>query len=174
MLPIVLGSRVLTMRGIMALLMVVGAAVSARAEHAKITLEVGPSGGEPVTAHMDQTPPESGKNPRPVVHARAGRPVRFQWMLTNVYPTKTLEDVVVHFFVVPQAKAGQKEIPPIDEDVIVETAFDMDFQPGGKAGGRQTLRIDRPGVYLVRVETRQTRSDHEHFAAVDLVIDPRE
>ena len=54
---------------------------------------------------------------------------------------------------------------------MLETAFDMDFKPGGKAGGRNTVRIDSPGAYLIRVESRQTGSDHEHFAAIDLVIE---
>jgi hypothetical protein len=36
---------------------------------------------------------------------------------------------------------------------------------------RNTIKIDTPGVYLVRVETRQTQSDHEHFSAIDLVIE---
>jgi hypothetical protein len=30
--------------------------------------------------------------------------------------------------------------------------------------------IKTPGVYMVRVESRQTNSDHEHFAAIDLVV----
>lgn len=161
------------MRQTVALLFVLVLGGSARAEHAKINLDVVVPGGESVTAHVDQTPPESGKNPRQVVHARVGQPIRVQWMLTNVYPTKTLNDVVVHFFIARQEKAGQKELPTLDDDVVLETAFDMDFQPGGKAGGRQTIRIDEPGVYLVRIETRQTQSDHEHFSAIDLVIDPR-
>ena len=33
-----------------------------------------------------------------------------------------------------------------------------------------TLKIDTPGAYLVRVESRNTHSDHEHFAAIDLVV----
>ncbi len=32
------------------------------------------------------------------------------------------------------------------------------------------LKIDTPGVYLIRVETRNTQSDHEHFSAIDLVV----
>jgi hypothetical protein len=36
---------------------------------------------------------------------------------------------------------------------------------------RNTLKIDRPGAYLIRVESRQTGSDHEHFAAVDLIVE---
>ncbi len=47
----------------------------------------------------------------------------------------------------------------------------MDFKPGAKAGARNTLKVDKPGAYLVRVESRQTDSDHEHFAAVDLVVE---
>ena len=46
----------------------------------------------------------------------------------------------------------------------------MDFKPGRKAGQRSTLKIDEPGAYLVRVETRNTQSDHEHFAAIDLIV----
>ncbi len=48
-----------------------------RAEHAKIILEVA-IGTENVAAHVDQTPPEWGKNPRPVVKARVNEPIRIQ------------------------------------------------------------------------------------------------
>ena len=130
---------------------------------------VAPGGQE--TAFVDQTPPESGKNPRPVLKAQVGEPIRVQWLLTNVYPHKTLENVVVHFYIARQDKVGQKELPDLGEGVVLESAFDIDFKPGAKAGARNTVRIDEPGVYLVRVETRQTGSDHEHFAAVDLVIE---
>jgi hypothetical protein len=142
---------------------------AARAEHAKIELEVAGRRGQ-VTAHVDQTPPEWGKNPRPVLKVRPDERVKVQFLLTNIYPHKTLENVVVHFFVVRQEKVGQKEIPDLKGDVVLESAFDMDFKPGGKAGQRTTFKISEPGAYLVRVETRNTQSDHEHFAAIDLVV----
>jgi hypothetical protein len=47
----------------------------------------------------------------------------------------------------------------------------MDFKPDGRVGLRQRVRIDQPGAYLVRVESVQSDSDHEHFAALDLVIE---
>ncbi len=140
-----------------------------RAEHAKINLDVS-AGRENATAHVDQTPPEWGKNPRPVLKAKVNERIRIQYLLTNIYPHKTLENVVVHFFVARQQKVGQKELPDLKGDVVMETAFDMDFKPGTKAGQRSTLKIDEPGVYLIRVETRDTKSDHEHFAAIDLVV----
>jgi hypothetical protein len=144
-------------------------AMEARGEHAKINLDV-TVGRETVSAHVDQTPPDSGKNPRPVLKAKVHEPIRIQYLLTNVYPHKTLENVVVHFYVVRQSKVGQKELPDLKGDVVLESAFDMDFKPGGKAGQRTTLKIDTAGVYLIRVESRNTQSDHEHFSAVDLVV----
>jgi hypothetical protein len=140
------------------------------AEHAKIELIVTSSRGE-VTARVDQTPPAAGKNPRPVLRARAREPIRVQWQFTNVYPHKTLENVVLHFYIARQQKVGQKDLPELGEDVELETAIEMDFKPGRKAGQRQTVRLNSPGTYLVRVESRQTQSDHEHFAAVDLVVE---
>src|SRR5437868_7553090 len=144
-------------------------AVSVRAEHAKIQLDVA-TPRDQVAAYMDQTPPEWGKNPRPVLKAKVNEPIRVQFLLTNVYPHKTLENVVVHFFIVRQEKPGQKELPDLKGDVVLESAFDMDFKPGGKAGQRTSIKIDTPGAYLVRVETRNTHSDHEHFAAIDVVV----
>jgi hypothetical protein len=141
-----------------------------RAEHAKINLEVA-TARDQVTAFVDQTPPEWGKNPRPVLKAKVNEPIRINYLLTNVYPHKTLENVVVHFFIAPQKKVGQKELPNLKGDVVMESAFDMDFKPGSKAGQRSTLKITTPGVYLVRIETRNTQSDHEHFAAIDLVVE---
>jgi hypothetical protein len=143
-----------------------------RAEHAKINLDVSAS-GEQVTAFVDQTPPEHGKNPRPVLKVKAGQPIKIQWSLTNVYPHKTLENVVVHFYVAREDKAGQKPVPDmsVEANVVLESAYEMDFKPGAKSGARTSLKIDRPGAYLVRIETRQTNSDHEHFAAVDIVVE---
>jgi hypothetical protein len=140
-----------------------------QAEHAKINLEVA-TGGHNVAAYVDQTPPDWGKNPRPVIKAKANEPIRINYVLTNVYPHKTLENVVVHFYIARQGKVGQKELPSLKDDVVIETAFDMDFKPGSKAGQRSTVKIDAPGVYLIRLETSGTQSDHEHFAAIDLVV----
>jgi hypothetical protein len=143
---------------------------AARAEHAKINLDVSTSDGQ-VTAHVDQTPPAAGKNPRPVIKARVKEPIRIQWHFTNVYPHKTLDNVVLHFFIAREHKVGQKNLPDLNGDVVLETAFDMTFKPGTKAGQRSTVRIESPGVFLIRVESRETQSDHEHFAAVDLVVE---
>ncbi|MFM1802107.1 MAG: hypothetical protein RJA81_1459 [Planctomycetota bacterium] len=139
------------------------------AEHAKVELTV-ESGGNQVTAFVDQTPPPVGKSPRPVLEVKAGEPVKIQWIFQNVYPNKTLNNVVMHFYVAKAEKVGQRELPDISGDVELETAFDMDFKPGARAGARNRIVLTNPGVYMVRVESRQTDSDHEHFAAIDLIV----
>ena len=141
------------------------------AEHAKITLDViAPSGRE--TAFMDQTPPETGKNPRPIVHAKVGEKIRVEYLFENIYPHKTIPDVVVHFYVARLSEGDGDTLPDLSDPdmLLLETAFDMDFRPGGRAGGRTGLTISEPGTYLVRVESRNTGSDHEHFAAIDLIV----
>lgn len=143
------------------------------AEHAKITLEAS-TAREKVTANVDQTPPDWGKNPRPVLKARVGEPIRIQCVFTNAYPHKTLENVVVHLFIAREDKVGQHELPDLSGDVVTETAFEIDLKPGAKAGQRSTLSIDRPGVYLARIESRGTGSDHEHFAAIDIVVSAKD
>jgi hypothetical protein len=160
------------MRGIAgaSLALVLAACPMARGEHAKINLDVIVPGDQK-TAFVDQTPPPTGKNPRPVIKAKVGEPIKIEWSFTNVYPHKTLENVVLHFYVAPVAKVGQKELPKINDDVVVETGFEMDFKPGARSKARTTIKIDKPGVYMVRVESVQTGSDHEHFAAIDLVVD---
>jgi hypothetical protein len=151
-------------------IVLIGAFPMFRAEHAKINLDVIVPGDQK-TAFVDQTPPATGKTPRPVIKAKVGDPIKIEWSFTNVYPHKTLENVVLHFFVAPAEKVGQKELPKIGDDVVLETGFEMDFKPGGRSKTRTTLKIDKPGVYMVRVESLQTGSDHEHFAAIDLVIE---
>ena len=144
---------------------------SARAEHAKIILEAETT-RDKQTAFVDQTPPATGKSPRPVLKVKVGEPIKIQYILTNVYPHKTLENVVVHFYVVRQEKIGQKDLPKLDEEsTVIQTAFDMDFKPGAKAGAKTTVRIPKEGAYLIRVESRQTQSDHEHFSAIDILAE---
>ncbi len=146
-----------------------------RAEHAKVNLEVTNASGEEVASFVDQTPPEHGKNPRPSIRARVGEPIKVRWAFTNVYPHKTLENVVVHFYVARQGMAGQKEAPDlaVEANIVFESAIEMDFKPGAKAGARNTLSVAKAGNYLIRVESRGTGSDHEHFAAIDLIVEAK-
>lgn len=50
----------------------------------------------------------------------------------------------------------------------------IDFKSGGHSGAKCKVKIDAPGVFMVRYKTRDTQSDHEYFAAIDLVVEKDE
>jgi hypothetical protein len=71
---------------------------------------------------------------------------------------------------VPVTAAGLKFGPPVETNTVVSGSFELDFKFKGKLGVKQSLRIAEAGSYLLRVESSNSASDHEHFAAIDLVI----
>ncbi|HEY2587067.1 MAG TPA: hypothetical protein VGI81_15075 [Tepidisphaeraceae bacterium] len=147
------------------------AASLARAEHFRIELTVKGTSDE-ATAHSDTDPPPQGTQPRPVCHVKRGEPFTIQFFFSSNFPHDVQKNVTVRFFVAPERAAGKKSPPDRDKPPVTESNFLMDFKPDtGRVGLRQRLRIDRPGAYLVKVGSEHSDSDHEHFAAVDLVVD---
>jgi hypothetical protein len=143
-------------------------APGAFASHLAIDLTVD---GRPHPAHAatDTMPPENGKNPRPLVHARAGDPVKLRWSVKNTEAQK-LDTLLVHVFIVREEQRGQKEVPD-RKDAVWETISATALDPGKEAQGETAVPISAPGTYLVRVESMYTEHTHEHFAAVDLVVE---
>jgi len=166
---------------------------SARAEHANIDLKV-ISPDKEVSAVSDRTPPVGGLITRPVIVVKAGDPLYFQYFLTNTYPHGVLKKVIVRYYIVRIKKVGQKHVPnlpilpvpesslsdepsplpndsDLDRGVITQGQVTMNFKPHCKVGARMPFRIKQPGVYMVRVESLNTQSDHEHFSAIDLKVE---
>lgn len=146
----------------------------AKAEHFAIQLSVSsPSQIEQQQATADTNTPQRqhGFKPRPVVHVKANEELTLQFFVTSNFPHDTIHDVRIVYYVVPEPKAAQQAIPS-RELAIVDGKFVMDFKPNtGKVGLRQRMKIAKPGTYLVRVESENSDADHEHFAALDLVVD---
>ena len=142
----------------------------ARAEHFAITLTV-EGAGKKAEAYADDAPPPEGLHPRPVFHARAGDPLTVQFFVTYVNPHDLDKQVTIRFFVTPETRVGQKEVPPSDSKAMIEGKFVMDLKPKSRLGLTQKFRIAHPGVYLLRLESVNSRSDHQHFSAIDLVIE---
>lgn len=115
--------------------------------------------------------------PRLKLEVKAGEPITAKWTLTYTAAKGKAKNVVVHFFVVKEEQAGQATIPKLDKDVTVETALAMDFGPKEKNQGDLTFTLDKPGVYLLRVETIGAGAGlegHEHFSSLDVVVRPAE
>ena len=157
--------RVATIIGLVTIMI-----VDVRAEHFDIKLLAAGPDGVTQQAFADQSPPEGGLNPRPILKARVGDRITVQFIMTNVYPHGMPVDAGVHYFIVREASAGQKTVPPLGEDVVIEGTFGLDLKPQARVGMRQQVVIRQPGNYLLRVESQRTQRDHEHFAAIDLQI----
>jgi hypothetical protein len=142
----------------------------ARAEHFDIRLLAAGPGGVTQEAFADQTPPEGGLNPRPVLKARVGDEITMQFIMTNVYPHGTAGNAGVHYYVVRERELGQKPVPVGGQDAVIDGTFAFDLKPQARIGARQRFVIRQPGNYLLRVESQRTQRDHEHFSAIDLQI----
>jgi hypothetical protein len=140
-----------------------------RAEHFDFTLTV-KSAAEKVEAHSDDDPPAGGFNPRPILHGRAGETMHWLFLMTNTKPHDPFLQLKVRYYLALETKAGQKEPTAPIKDSTVEGEFVVDLKYKGRVGVQQHFRLDKPGVYLLRVETDNSHSDHEHFSAIDIEI----
>ena len=94
-----------------------------------------------------------------------------QFFLTNTYPHGVKKDVSVRYFLVREEKARQKKVPALGKETVLKGEFKLNFKPQCRVGSRVLFHIDEPGIYLLRVETVNTDSDHEHFAAIDVQVE---
>jgi hypothetical protein len=146
-----------------------GGAATARGEHAVIKLQITNADGKQ-ESFADQEPPAGGIKKRPRMTVKQGEPLVFEFVLTNAYPHKQIDGVVVRYFVVRTGAFGAKEVPDLKASAVTDGTVTMNFKPKCRVGARLNVRIDEPGIYLVRVDTQNTQSDHEHFSAIDLEV----
>ena len=142
---------------------------AARAEHFDIKLTATAPDGASKEAFADQTPPIGGLNPRPILRAKAGDTITFQFMMTNVYAHASARNAGVRFYIVRERQLGQKAVPPL-ENLTAEGSFAFNLKPKAKVGAKERVVMPQPGRYLLRVESQRTQRDHEHFSAIDLEI----
>ncbi len=150
--------------------------LAGQAEHADIVLQVfrlDASTGMSVDdarANADQEPPAGGVKARPALKVKAKDPLVLQFILYNTYPHGVNKNVTVRYYVVGAEKVGQKTLPSLD-DCVVRGQFQMHFKPKCRVGARVAFSIPDPGTYLLRVDTLNTASDHEHFSSLDLQVE---
>jgi hypothetical protein len=155
------------------LLAVTIAAGSVRADHFAIELKV-QVGKAVKTARTETIALGAKPKAREVLRARAGDRVKVNWSLTNTDARAAVKNVLVYFFAVREEELGQKNVPALTAGVVAQSALTMDFNPKDVARGELNFVIDRPGPYLVRVETRGAAAGaarHEHFAALEILVE---
>ena len=165
------------MKNLTALLTVFIWLAPAHAEHANISLRLlrlDPATGltnEEVSSQADQEPPQGGLVARPLLKVKAKEPLVLQFFFTNTYPHGINKDVTVRYFLVREDKIKQKQVPDIAQGCVLQGEFRLNFKPKTRVGARVAFTGPPPGIYLLRVDSLNTSSDHEHFSAIDLQVD---
>ena len=141
------------------------------AEGFDIDLQV-KSAAAAATAHSQEHEVPGKTAPRPQFKVKAGQALQVTWKLTNVMSEK-FADVIVHCYVVEEEKPGQNPLPRNEEQVPFESAVSMDFKPSDHTGGKTSLKLTKPGFYLLRVETigLASKTRAESFSTMDLVVE---
>jgi hypothetical protein len=155
-----------------AILFCLAALGPARADHFTIDLQVKGSKADR-TVHTETAGLGIKPRPRAVLEVQAGDKMAIKWTLASTAPKETVKDVLVHFYAVRINKPGDPPPPKLDKDVLLETALTMDFKPKDKSEGELSLQVDKPGAYVLRLETIGAAvgaDGHEHFANLDLVV----
>jgi hypothetical protein len=144
----------------------------ARADVFAIDLEVR-AGKTRQTAHAETVTIGAKRQALAVLEAKSGERIVVKWTLRNVDPKATVKDVVIHFYAARSEKLGQNSLRKLDKDVLAESALTMDFKPKDKTEGELSFTVEKPGVYLVRLETMGAMTGtegSEYFAALNLVV----
>jgi hypothetical protein len=131
------------------------------------------SGKASQTAHAESAAPLAKPKERGILEVKAGERITVKWKLSSTDPKGTLKDVTVHFFAVKEEKAGQRAVPALNKGVVAESALSMDFGPKDTSEGALSFTIDKPGCYLLRLETIGATAGpagHENFAALDVKV----
>jgi hypothetical protein len=160
-----------------ALLALLFLALPVHAEHASIDLRITdyePGTGKikgQASSYADEDPPLGGVNPRPMLKVKAKDPLVVQFFYTNTYPHGAIPGAIVRYYVVKVKELRQKTLPDPTHEAITRGSFTLDFKLKTKVGTRLAFTIPDPGIYVLRVESANTGSDHEHFSAIDLVVE---
>jgi hypothetical protein len=163
--------------GILALLVLVAGGLTVQAEHATISLRLFRTdpetsrSSELITVSADQEPPAGGVRQRPLCKVKAGEPLVLQFIYLNTYPHGVTKDVRIRYFVARAEKPRQKMLPDLKKGTVTRGEFHLNFKPKSRVGARVAFTAPEPGIYLLRVDSLNTHSDHEHIAAIDLQVE---
>ena len=142
-----------------------------RAEDFSATLELSGAGGTQKTESAAGLGRHREKA-RPVFHAAVSEALTLRWKCSS-QAAKLFENVLVHVYVAREEKLDQDDPPDLKPDrVALESAITMDFKAGDSAHASLTFRVDKPGIYLVRVEAQGVAESLplEPFAALDMEV----
>jgi hypothetical protein len=125
------------------------------------------------TAHAESAAVGARAEERPLLEVKAGDKITVQWKLRGADAKAKIEDVTVHFVAVGEEQTNQPPSRKMVKGVLAESALIMDVGPKDVNESELSFTIDKPGYYLVRVETIGAVAGgaaHDDFAALDVKV----
>jgi hypothetical protein len=125
------------------------------------------------TAHAESAAVGAKPKERPLLEVKAGDKITAHWKLSGADAKAKIEDVTVHFVAVGEEQANQPPSRKMVKGVVAESALIMDVGPKDINESELSFTIDKPGYYLVRVETIDAVAGgaaHDSFAALDVKV----
>ncbi len=167
------GSRLLTLANLLCAGLILASNSTGRAADLTLTLWITAGERKAETEFTEHQPSPEKAHPRPVFRAAPGEQLNIAWAAKHDNGQGTFKDVLVHFFAVPEERVGQTDVPRLGKKVSHEGAVTLDFKRDAEVRGEFTLQLDKPGSYMLRIETRGLLDDlkYEDYAALDLVIE---
>jgi hypothetical protein len=148
------------------------AVAAAASEPFAIDLEVR-CGKASKTAHAESAAPGAKPSERAILEINAGDKITVHWKLQGADAKAKIEDVTVHFVAVKEEQANQPPPHKLVKGVVAESALIMDVGPKETNESQLSFNIDKPGYYLIRVETLDAAAggaSHDDFAVLDVKV----
>ncbi len=145
-------------------------ATAAMASDFQMSLHVKSAAQQASSKFTEEQPSSSKPRPRSVFTTTPKETLKISWSATNTTKQTTFQDVLIHCVLVAEKEAGQLGVPSL-KDPEQESAVTLDFKPGDVAKGEFSIKLAKPGVYLLRLETQNVlgKHDHDYYAELDLV-----
>ena len=147
-------------------------AAAAASEPFAIDLEVR-CGKASQTAQAESAAPDAKPSERGLLEVNAGDKITVHWKLHGADAMAKIEDVTIHFVAVKEEQPNQPAPHKLVKGVVAESALIMDVGPKEINESQLSFNIDKPGYYLIRVETLDAAAggaSHDDFAAIDVKV----
>lgn len=137
--------------------------------NASLSLTLRTKGGE---VRITQRPGKPVPAERPTVTLKAGEKPQIRWQVRNIDPAKAIRNVVVHFLVRREVKAGEAIPASPSQGSLVDTVMGTDISVRNGISGSANTAVWEPGTYLVELELLDEEGQRRNFSVAEMTVTP--
>lgn len=115
-------------------------------------------------------PGKAPVEPRAVAAVKPGEKPQIRWQVRNMHPKLPVRNVVIHFLVTRQEKAGEAVPASSRKGSVMDSVIGTDLSPKQAVSGSQNTALWEPGSYLVEVEILDPQGNRRHYCIAELLV----